>query len=108
MMLGCGDGIVLKEHPPVGMGVDIHETGADEQPLRVDDLTAVGDGGTAHFPKTGNALALNEKNCLGNQMVTHDQNRVFNGKHMYSPYFCRSASSLRPSSIRNSATPALK
>ena len=66
-----------------GMQVDIHQAGAYEQALGIDDLAAFGNGGGAHFAKIGDEAVFDEQNRIGDQMITHDQCCMDNCLHAF-------------------------
>ena len=110
MMLRGDEGILRKEAAVAGVGVDIDETGADVQPLRVDDLAALRRFVAAHLAKVGDAPVLDQQHGLGDQVVAHHQFRVddrFSAHGVSLSFLCSSSlSNISPSAEIVSATPA--
>lgn len=82
VMLGSLGRIILEEYFSIRVGVDINEPWTDEQPVGVNDMFAMFRDGEIFFSAEGlDDTVFQKHDGLGNQMVTHDQNGVFNSDH---------------------------
>ena len=80
-MLCSFNGFFVEPVNATGVGMDVHQTGADKLTLGIDDLSAFRDGGVTHLTEACDFAVFHKKNGIGDQMVTHDKCCIFDSSH---------------------------